>query len=57
MRQIGRSLSAEPWQLFHPRLLASLVLVSSPSPLRAVFNRLGNRVRRTREETNLVHDY
>jgi glycosyltransferase involved in cell wall biosynthesis len=56
-RQIGRSLSAEPWQLFHPRLLASLVLVLSPSSLRAAFNRLGNRVRRTREETNLVHDY
>jgi len=56
-RQIRRGLIAEPWQLFHPRSLASLLLVSSPTPLRMALNRLGNRVRRTREETNLVDDY
>jgi len=38
-------------------MLASLLLVSSPSALRTALNRLGNRVRRTREETNLVEDY
>jgi len=56
-RQIRRGLSAEPWQLLHPRSLASLLLVSSPSVVRAALNRLANRVRGTREETNLVHDY
>lgn len=56
-RQIRSGLAAEPWQLLHPRTLASLVLVSAPSSLRLALNRLGNRVRRTREETNLVHDY
>ena len=56
-RQLGRAFRAEPWQLFHPRSLASLLLLSSPSALRGALNRLGNRVRRTREETNLVQDY
>jgi len=56
-RQLGRTLGAEPWQLLHPRTLASLLLVSSPPALRTALNRFGNRVRRTREETNLVEDY
>jgi glycosyltransferase involved in cell wall biosynthesis len=56
-RQIGLGLSAEPWQLFHPRTLASLFMVSIPSPLRIALNRFGNRVRGTREETKLVQDY
>jgi hypothetical protein len=56
-RQIRLGLSAEPWQLFHPRSVASLLLVSSPSALRTALNRIGNRVRGTREETNLVEDY
>ena len=56
-RQIGYGLRAEPWQIFHPRSLASVALLSSPSWIRSGLNRLANRVRRTREETNLVHDY
>lgn len=56
-KQIHRGLSAEPWQLLHPRSIASLLLLSSPSSLRTTLNRLGNRMRGTREETNLVHDY
>jgi hypothetical protein len=56
-RQIRRGLSAEPWQLFHPRSLASLMLLSSPAGLRTALNRLANRVRRRREETTLVADY
>ena len=56
-RQLGRTLRAEPWQLFHPRSLASLLLLASPPSLQAALNRVGNRVRRTREETNLVEDY
>jgi glycosyltransferase involved in cell wall biosynthesis len=57
VRQIGRGLSAEPWQLFHPRSLASLVLVALPSSLRTAVNRVGNRLRPTGQETNLVQDY
>ena len=56
-RQIARGLRAEPWQLFHPRSLASLLLVASPSSLRTHLNRLGNRLRPTGQETNLVQDY
>ncbi len=56
-RQIGLGLRAEPWQLFHPRSLASLALVAAPDALRGALNRLGHRIRRTREETNLVDDY
>jgi glycosyltransferase involved in cell wall biosynthesis len=56
-RQLRSTFNAEPWQLFHPRSLACLALAASPAPLRTALNRLGNRVRRTREETNLVEDY
>jgi glycosyltransferase involved in cell wall biosynthesis len=56
-RQIRRSLIAEPRQLFHPRSLATLLLVAMPSSLRRGLNRIGNRLRRTREVTNLIHDY
>ena len=56
-RQIARSFRAEPWQLLRPRSIASRVLVSSPASVRIALNRLGNRVRRTREQTNLVQDY
>jgi len=57
IRQIKRGIGAEPWQLFHPRSLASLALISAPPAVRRVLNRVGNRVRRTKEETKLVHDY
>ena len=56
-RQIRLGLSAEPWQVFHPRSLATLAMIVMPSPLRSALNRLGNLIRGTREETNLVHDY
>jgi len=56
-RQIRLGLTAEPWQVFHPRSLATLAMIVMPSPLRTALNRLGNRMRGTREETNLVHDY
>jgi len=56
-RQLGRSFRAEPWQILHPRSIASLALVAAPATVRGALNRLGNRLRRTREETNLVEDY
>jgi glycosyltransferase involved in cell wall biosynthesis len=56
-RQIRLAGSAEPWQLFHPRSLGSLLLVALPAPLRSALNRLANRVRAVKEETNLVQDY
>lgn len=56
-RQIRRGIRAEPWQLFHPRSLASLLLVALPAPVRAGLNRIANRVRSIREETNLIQDY
>jgi len=56
-RQIRIGLKAEPWQILHPRSLASLALVAAPEELRRALNRLANRVRGTKEETNLVQDY
>lgn len=56
-RQIRLGSRAEPWQLLHPRSLGSLLLVASPAPLRTTLNRIANRIRAVKEETNLVQDY
>lgn len=55
--QVGRGLAAEPSQILRPRGLATVVFSRMPAPARSCVNALINKLRRPRDNRNLLQDY